>query len=226
MHPAATTCSGLPSPLSTGGAAAPAAERKCTLESPRTKPRSGTDGRKPGRSCERERADPSAPRFEPFHSLTLAATETELIPGRRAAPRQGGFFRRRPRRGLRGFTLVEVLAALLLMAIVVPVAMQGMSIATRAGVMGQRKAAAMRVADRVLNELIVTREALQTSATGTATEGDATYAWTLESQTWTEDAMLQLTVTVTFSVQGNDYTVSASTLFDPTAGDPSAEVLL
>ena len=38
----------------------------------------------------------------------------------------------------RGFTLLEVLAALMLMAIVVPVAMQGMSIATRAGVLGQR----------------------------------------------------------------------------------------
>ena len=50
------------------------------------------------------------------------------------------------RRSRRAFTLIEVLAALLLMAIVIPVAMQGMSIASRAGLLGQRKAAAMRVA--------------------------------------------------------------------------------
>jgi len=117
----------------------------------------------------------------------------------------------------RGFTLLEVLAALMLMAIIVPVAMQGMSVATRAGLLGQRKAAAMRVADRVLNELIVTGEATRASSSGSASEGDASYAWTMESQTWTEDAMLQLTVRVTFNVQGNSYVVAATTLVDPGA---------
>lgn len=117
----------------------------------------------------------------------------------------------------RGFTLVELLAALLLMAIVIPVAMQGMSIATRAGVMGQRKAAAARVAERVLNDLIVTDQTAQTTASGTTMEGDTAYPWTAEAQAWPEDPMLEVTVTVTFMVQGNDYTVSASTLIDPAA---------
>lgn len=121
-------------------------------------------------------------------------------------------------RATRGFTLIEVLAALLLMAIIVPVAMQAMSVATRAGVLGQRKAAAMRVADRLLNELIVTGEASQASNSGTIAEGDASYNWTLASQTWTEDAMVQLTVTVNFTVQGDSFAVTASTLFDPAAG--------
>lgn len=119
-------------------------------------------------------------------------------------------------RSTRGFTLIEVLAALLLMAIVIPVAMQATSIASRAGMMGQRKAAAMRIADRMLNELIVTGEAKQsTSSSGTVAEGDASYTWTLQSTTWSEDAMTQLTVSVSFSVQGATHTVSASTLIDP-----------
>jgi type II secretory pathway pseudopilin PulG len=113
--------------------------------------------------------------------------------------------------------LVEVLASLLLMAIVIPVAMQAMTLATRAGVLGQRKVAAMRVADRVLNDLIATGQAFQANTSGTAAEGDATYAWTLESQTWTEDAMLQLTVRVTFAVQGAEFDVRATTLVDPLA---------
>src|SRR6478735_6417980 len=56
-----------------------------------------------------------------------------------------------------GFTLAEVLAALLFMAIVIPVAVQGLRIASRAGSLSERKAIAARLADSKLNELVVTR---------------------------------------------------------------------
>ena len=115
------------------------------------------------------------------------------------------------------FTLIEVLAALLLMAIVIPVAMEGMSVSSRAGLLGQRKAAAMRVAERMINELIVTGEMNQTSSSGTMVDGDTSYPWTMQSEPWTEDSMTHVTVKVTFSLQGNSYDVSASTLFDATA---------
>jgi prepilin-type N-terminal cleavage/methylation domain-containing protein len=116
----------------------------------------------------------------------------------------------------RGFTMAEVLAALLLMAIVVPVALQGVQIASRAGTLGQRKAAAMRVAERVLNELIATDGLAQSSGSGTANEGDQSYAWTMQTETWPEDAMNVVTVRVVFNVQGNDYNVSLSSIYDPT----------
>ena len=115
----------------------------------------------------------------------------------------------------RGFTLAEVLAALLLMAIIVPVALQGVQIASRAGILGQRKAAAMRVAERVLNELIATDGLTQSTGSGTAAEGDQTYAWTMQTETWPEDAMNVVTVRVVFNVQGNDYNVSLSSIYDP-----------
>jgi prepilin-type N-terminal cleavage/methylation domain-containing protein len=115
----------------------------------------------------------------------------------------------------RAFTLAEVLAALLLMAIIVPVAMQGVQIASRAGTLGQRKAAAMRVAERVLNELIATDGLTQSTGSGTAAEGDQTYAWTMQTETWPEDAMNVVTVRVVFNVQGNDYNVSLSSIYDP-----------
>lgn len=108
------------------------------------------------------------------------------------------------------------------MAIIVPVAMQGMGIASRAGMMGQRKATAMRVAERVLTELIVTGQTSQSSNSGTAVEANAAYPWTLETETWSEDAMLLLTVRVTFTVQGNEYNVSTSTLIDPLAPPATA----
>lgn len=122
------------------------------------------------------------------------------------------------RRRCLGFTLAEVLAALMFMAIIIPVAMQGMSVATRAGVMGQRKATAIRIAERVLEEMVITGETAQTSSSGVIVEGDTTYPWTMESGNWSVDPLTELTVTVTFVVQGTSYEVSVSTLVDTSSG--------
>jgi prepilin-type N-terminal cleavage/methylation domain-containing protein len=129
--------------------------------------------------------------------------------------RKSGWRINRGRR--RGFTLVEVLAALLMMAIIIPVAMEGMTTASRAGVLGLRKAAAMRIAERVLNQVVVENQTTQATSSGTIADGEAEYPWTLRSESWPIDAMTQLTVTVMFTVQGNNYEVSASTLLAPTS---------
>jgi|SRR5581483_8629321 len=121
-----------------------------------------------------------------------------------------------PRSRRRGFTLVEVLAALLFMAIVIPIAMHGVSIASRAGILGQRKAAAIRVAERVLDESFISGQLGTTATNGTTTDGETTYTWTLQTQPWTEDTMTTATVTVSFDVQGNTFDISLTTLFDPT----------
>lgn len=117
----------------------------------------------------------------------------------------------------RAFTLAEVLAALLFMAILIPVAMQGVSVASRAGILGQRKAAAMRIAERVLDEQIATGQVAQATPYGSIVEGDTTYPWTMTTESWTEDAMSVLTVRVSFEVQGTTFDVAASTLYDPAA---------
>lgn len=114
-----------------------------------------------------------------------------------------------------GFTLVEILASLLMMAIVVPVAMEGMGIASRAGLLGQRKAAAMRVAERLLEELVAEGNNRQSADSGTLADGEFSYPWTARTENWSEDALRQLTVTVTFTLQGNRYDVSVATLLPP-----------
>ncbi|MEY2879827.1 MAG: hypothetical protein RLZZ15_2207 [Verrucomicrobiota bacterium] len=124
--------------------------------------------------------------------------------------------RPRPSRA-RGFTLVEVLAALLFLAILIPVTMRGVSVASRAGVLGQRKAAAMRIAERVLDEQIVSGQIATATPYGNLVDGDITYPWTMTNEPWTEDSMNVLTVRVSFDVQGHTYEVVASTLYDPTA---------
>jgi type II secretory pathway pseudopilin PulG len=119
-------------------------------------------------------------------------------------------------RGCGGFTLAEVLAALMFMAIVIPVAVQGLRIANLAGQVGERKATAARIADRMLNELIVTGQGQRAAQRGTIREGPYTYAWQMRIETWNQGDLRLMTVQVTFPVQGQNYEVHLSTLVDST----------
>jgi type II secretory pathway pseudopilin PulG len=122
------------------------------------------------------------------------------------------------RRSTAGFTLAEVLAALLFMAIVIPVAIEGMHIASRVGTVSERKGEAARVAQRLLAETLVTTNWNQSVQGGTLTEGQRQFAWTMHSDPWTQDpsqnVIRQLSVEVKFAAQGQDYSVRMSTLVD------------
>ena len=111
-----------------------------------------------------------------------------------------------------GFTLAEVLAALLFLAIVIPAAIEAMHIASRAGTVAARKGAAARVAARILNESLVTTNWSNGTQSGTAGEGTQEFRWTLSSRSWSVDALQLVTVEVKYSVQAQDYSVQLSTL--------------
>jgi type II secretory pathway pseudopilin PulG len=115
------------------------------------------------------------------------------------------------------FTLAEVLAALAFMAIVIPVVVECLHIATRAGEVAQRKSEAARVAERVLNESVVTGSWNQSDQNGTVEDGQRRFDWTLQNQPWNQDPMRLLTVQVKYTVQGRDYSVQLSTLTDGSA---------
>ena len=110
------------------------------------------------------------------------------------------------------FTLAEVLAALLFMAIVIPVALQGLRIASRAGEVAERKSQAARVAERILNENIVTTNWTQAIQSGSVDEGGRHYTWALHNDQWNQDNMQVLSVEVTYQVQNVPYSVRLSTL--------------
>src|SRR5882672_11045440 len=93
------------------------------------------------------------------------------------------------RRARAAFTLAEVLAALAFMAIVIPVAVEGLRVANAAGQSGQRKAVAAHIADRVLNEWLVTRHSQTPAQSGTVQEGVLQYRWEIRIQPWTQDTM-------------------------------------
>jgi type II secretory pathway pseudopilin PulG len=118
------------------------------------------------------------------------------------------------RAGRAAFTLAEVLAALAFMAIVIPVVVECLHVASRAGEVAQRKAEAARVAERLLNESIITGSWNQSAQSGTVEDGMRQFNWTLSNDPWSQNPMRQLSVEVKYSVQGLDYSVQLSTLVD------------
>jgi hypothetical protein len=116
------------------------------------------------------------------------------------------------------FTLAEVLAALVFLAILIPVALQALNIASRAGEAAARKSEAALVAESVLNETVATTNWNQTVQNGVAKQGMREFRWTLRNEPWNQDpaatTMRQLTAEVSYSVQGVPHFVRLSTLVD------------
>jgi len=132
-----------------------------------------------------------------------------------------GKYRGSRRRRAAGFTLAEVLAALLFLAIVIPAAVEVLHVASLAGEVAARKSEAARVADRVLSESIVTTN-WSGRQSGTISEGILDFRWTVTSQNWSQMSPAQsasplqlVTAQVTYSAQGKDYSVKMSTLASP-----------
>jgi len=122
------------------------------------------------------------------------------------------------------FTLAEVLAAMLFLAIVIPTAVEALHVSSLAGEVAARKGAAARIADRVLNESLVTTNWTGSGQNGRVSEGPIDYRWTVSVQDWPQQGQGQvsrlnslirmdmLTAQVFFQAQGRDYSVTLSTL--------------
>jgi type II secretory pathway pseudopilin PulG len=130
----------------------------------------------------------------------------------------GGFGVSRRSSRAAGFTLAEVMAAMVFMAILIPVALEGLSIASRAGEVAVRKTEASLVAERILNEMVATTNWNRSSQSGTVRQGARDFRWNLRNDAWNQDSSLTtmrlLSVEVVFAAQGHDYTVRMSTLVD------------
>jgi hypothetical protein len=104
------------------------------------------------------------------------------------------------------------------MAIVIPVAINGLGVASRAGEVAIRKTEAALLAERILNENVATTNWNQSVQTGTLRQGRRDFQYTLKSQNWNGDpnqsSMRLLSVDVVFTAKGSDYTVRMSTLVD------------
>lgn len=122
-----------------------------------------------------------------------------------------------------GLTFVEALAAMLFMALVIPVAVRGVQVASQAASSAERREWAAHLAEARLNTILIE----ETWREGD-TEGDfgyewPGYRWRLMSQGWSEDTMQQLTLIVEYEFRGGVSEFRLDTLVDDTATDETDE---
>ena len=120
-----------------------------------------------------------------------------------------------------GFTFVEVLAAMLFLAIVVPAIVTALTLSNRASEMTDRGTTAGQLAENKLNEMLIGNAWQTASNTGGDFGADlAGYRWQLTQEPWTGDtaaAMTQLKVEVFFQTQGSEHSVSLTTMVNALA---------
>ena len=134
---------------------------------------------------------------------------------------------RSPRGG--GFTLIEVLATLLLLSIALPVIMKGVALSTSAASVAHRRTDAGALADSKLNELIATGDWENSTLQGDFGTDWPDYSWSAEINSWGSgqgvdgtNVVKQLDVEVSWkNLAGGPQSVKVSSLVYQTANATS-----
>lgn len=103
----------------------------------------------------------------------------------------------RPSNRRQGFTLVEMLATILIIALVLPCAMRGIALVTRMASLSNRKIMAVTFAEAKISELIASGEWER----GGLSRGDfgsdyPDYVWDIDVKNWDVSPMSELRVSV------------------------------
>ena len=122
--------------------------------------------------------------------------------------------RRRGNPNREGFTLVEVLAALTLMAIILPVAMRGVTVALSVSSDARRRMEAAALAESRLAELVATGDWQSADLSGDCGTDWPDYRWEAEVEDWDVAGLTQLTVRVTWQRKGSERAVGLTTLVE------------
>jgi len=110
------------------------------------------------------------------------------------------------------FTFVEVLAAMLFMAIVIPVALRGLMLSNMVGERAARKRLAAELAVEKLNEAVITRSWADGDQQGDFGDDEPGFTWRVTSADWPEDTMTVVTVEIAYTVQDHEFIERLSTL--------------
>jgi prepilin-type N-terminal cleavage/methylation domain-containing protein len=125
--------------------------------------------------------------------------------------------REKPARGHRragGFTFVELLATVVLLGIIMPVAMRTIGLCTRLAGQSRKQMEAASLASIKLTELMASGDWVSGAHSGEFTDWPG-YRWTADVSNWTESTVRQLDVTVYWQSQGRERQLMLSTLVYP-----------
>lgn len=118
--------------------------------------------------------------------------------------------------GRHAFTLIEVLATLLLMAIVLPAVMRGMTLATAAASSTRWRTIASGLAKSKLAEIVATDQWQQGTLSGDFSPDQPDFKWQATVQPWPGDTnnagLQQIDLTVTWVERGHDRSLTMTTL--------------
>ncbi len=115
-------------------------------------------------------------------------------------------------RQYRGLTLAEVLATVAIMAILLPVIMQAISVSTALASTTRLRSQATYLAEMKLDELIASGEWKTAALAGDFGAQWPGFHWESAVSDWDEADMRQLQVTVTYFARGQDREVALTTL--------------
>jgi hypothetical protein len=101
------------------------------------------------------------------------------------------------------------------MAIVIPIALQALSVSARAGDIAARRPMAERLAEQLLNEAIVNRKTNVGVNKGTREQEGVSFEWVVKTDIWSRESMRLLTAEVSYRVQGREHSAALSTLVFP-----------
>jgi prepilin-type N-terminal cleavage/methylation domain-containing protein len=121
--------------------------------------------------------------------------------------------RTRPRRPRHpGFTFIEILATLTLLAVVLPAIMSGLSLSLSAGGLARQQAEAARLAQGKLAELSTAGQLQHAELSGDFGLDWPEYRWKANVSDWEGSTLQQLDLTVAWRHRGKDRDVTLSTL--------------
>jgi prepilin-type N-terminal cleavage/methylation domain-containing protein len=112
----------------------------------------------------------------------------------------------------RGFTLMEILAALVLIGVVLPAVMKGISMAGILASESGRKYEALNLAESKLMEVLLNGDWASGSDTGDFEPDYEGYNWTMETSDWTQADLKQVEVVVFWQERGREREIRLTTL--------------
>lgn len=115
-------------------------------------------------------------------------------------------------RSCRGFTFVEMLAALAFLGILIPVVVSALLVSNRAAIVTERSTIALQLGENRLNEMMLADDWTSESGRGDFGEQWPGYRWELTKADWETGAMTELALDVYYPVQGAEHSVRLSTL--------------
>jgi len=121
-------------------------------------------------------------------------------------------FRRRAIHSKGAFTLIEVLAALTLVAIVLPVVVDGVSLSLATAGQARQQTEAASLAQSKLAELVATGQLHDSEIAGDFGPDWPEYRWSAWVDEWEDTRLAQLDVSVIWTRRGRERNVTLTTL--------------